>query len=44
MSRFMKVDKSPFGHVADLNSTSGGTEVFLGYKKKVRFIQKISRL
>ncbi|KAL3674688.1 hypothetical protein V7S43_000628 [Phytophthora oleae] len=32
---YMKVDKSPFGHIADLNSTSGGTEVFLGYKKKV---------
>ncbi|EEY64176.1 brefeldin A-inhibited guanine nucleotide-exchange protein, putative [Phytophthora infestans T30-4] len=30
----MKVDKSPFGHVADLNSNSGGTEVFLAYKKK----------
>ncbi|OWZ20607.1 Brefeldin A-inhibited guanine nucleotide-exchange protein [Phytophthora megakarya] len=30
----MKVDKSPLGHVADLNATSGGTEVFLGYKKK----------
>ncbi|GMF09401.1 unnamed protein product [Phytophthora lilii] len=33
---YMKVDKSPLGHIADLNSTSGGTEVFLGYKKKVR--------
>ncbi|POM78082.1 Hypothetical protein PHPALM_4435, partial [Phytophthora palmivora] len=31
---YMKVDKTPLGHIADLNSTSGGTEVFLGYKKK----------
>ncbi|RLN65510.1 hypothetical protein BBP00_00002802 [Phytophthora kernoviae] len=31
---YMKVDKSPYGHIADLNSSSGGTEVFIGYKKK----------
>ncbi|GMF38797.1 unnamed protein product [Phytophthora fragariaefolia] len=31
---YMKVDKSPLDHIADLNSTSGGTEIFLGYKKK----------
>ncbi|KAL4099478.1 hypothetical protein PRIC1_007282 [Phytophthora ramorum] len=41
---FMKVDKSPLGHVADLNSTSGGTEVFLGYKKKVSCISDLHKL
>lgn len=38
---YMKVDKSPFGHVADLNTSSGGTEVFLGYKKNVANISAI---
>lgn len=32
----MKVDQTPNGHVADLNSNSGGTEVFICYKKKVK--------
>ncbi|KAF4141125.1 PH domain-containing protein [Phytophthora infestans] len=40
---YMKVDKSPFGHVADLNSNSGGTEVFLAYKKKVASINDLHK-
>lgn len=31
----MKVDKTPDGHLADLNMHSGGTEVCICYKKKV---------
>ncbi|KAE9344389.1 hypothetical protein PF008_g9243 [Phytophthora fragariae] len=41
---YMKVDKSPLGYVADLNSTSGGTEVFLGYKKKVACLNDLHKL
>ncbi|KAG1711570.1 hypothetical protein DVH05_008819 [Phytophthora capsici] len=41
---YMKVDKSPFGHIADLNSTSGGSEVFLGYKKKVAGISDLHKM
>ncbi|KAG7384054.1 hypothetical protein PHYPSEUDO_003024 [Phytophthora pseudosyringae] len=41
---YMKVDKSPLGHIADLNSTSGGTEVFLGYKKKVASISELHKM
>ncbi|KAG6572886.1 Brefeldin A-inhibited guanine nucleotide-exchange protein [Phytophthora cinnamomi] len=41
---YMKVDKSPLGHVADLNSTSGGTEVFLGYKKKAASLSDLHKL
>lgn len=36
---YMKVDRSPDGHFADLNMNSGGTEVCLCYKKEVRSIQ-----
>ncbi|KAK1947378.1 Brefeldin A-inhibited guanine nucleotide-exchange protein 1 [Phytophthora citrophthora] len=41
---YMKIDKSPFGHIADLNSTSGGSEVFLGYKKKVASISDLHKM
>ncbi|KAL7687226.1 putative Sec7 domain, pleckstrin domain, PH-like domain superfamily, MABP domain-containing protein [Plasmopara halstedii] len=40
---YMKVDRSTFGHVADLNMNSGGTEVFLGYKKKVANLRAIHK-
>jgi hypothetical protein len=33
--RYTKIDQTPNGHIADLNSSSGGTEVFICYKKKV---------
>ncbi|KAG6942751.1 hypothetical protein JG687_00018882 [Phytophthora cactorum] len=39
----MKVDKSPLGHAADLNANSGGTEVLLGYKKKVASISDLHK-
>ncbi|TMW55870.1 hypothetical protein Poli38472_008518 [Pythium oligandrum] len=32
---YIKIDKSPEGHFADLNATTGGTEVNICYKKKV---------
>ncbi|ETL81061.1 hypothetical protein L917_18528 [Phytophthora nicotianae] len=41
---YMKVDKTPLGHVADLNSNSGGTEVFLAYKKKVASISDLHKM
>ncbi|KAF1782177.1 MABP domain [Phytophthora cactorum] len=40
---YMKVDKSPLGHAADLNANSGGTEVLLGYKKKVASISDLHK-
>lgn len=36
LNSYMKVDRSPDGHLADLNMNSGGTEVCLCYKKEVR--------
>ncbi|DAZ99383.1 TPA: hypothetical protein N0F65_005285 [Lagenidium giganteum] len=40
---FMKVDKTPDGHPADLNSGSGGTEIFLCYRKKLHTISDLQR-
>lgn len=32
---YTRVDQTPNGYAADLNSNSGGTEVFIAYKKRV---------
>jgi hypothetical protein len=38
----MKVDRTPDGYYADLNATTGGTEVCLGYKKTTLNLQDLT--
>jgi hypothetical protein len=38
---YLKVDKSPDGHMADVNTNSGGTEVVICYKKKINCINEL---
>lgn len=39
---YLKVDKSPDGHYADLNATTGGTEVCLSYKKDLESLKGVA--